>query len=812
MTAHWQQLLDEMLTPGAPTRGLELMGEAWSGKTRRLDELTRRATGTGWQVGRSRPDRLQHSAPFGLFLDALDDLVTEAGPRLRERLTEDEQQRLAVLFPSMSHLAPGDRPDRDLYRECRAVRSLVGHLADDCGLLIVLDDLHRADADSLDLLGYLLERPLTAPVMIAVAHRPRQLGYRTRAVLAEAAARGLTRRVELGGCEDAELAALVPDGLDDGARRSLLRRSGGNPGLLLALAEMEPASPSGLPSVPAQPSARAAAAALDDFQLLGPAGRAMVGAAAVLGDTFGLRIAVEVSQLDEAEARTGLDEALAEDLVRPVGDGPDFRFRDPVVRAVAYHSAGRGWRSGAHARAAAALRIHQGPAELRAQQLLHTVEVADDDDVQALVDAAEDTVFHDPGAALRWARHALRPVVTADPLLRARAQSVQGRALLHEAEFEESAAAFQRLLAPGAGLPVALRAEVVSSYAQVQRMLGRHEAARELLREEIARSDAAGADAGAAAGAVAGAALCGSACAAHCDRAAAADPGSVSRCGRLRLAMTALVLEAGGQWGSADRAALTVLADAAGHPAHPTALVALAATEAQFGRSSDAAEHTVRAAELIDSLADEDLAAHLEAVQWLVGAELFLGRTREAEAHAERATALARRFGQRHLLAGLLAGLGHTRLRLGLLPEALACADEAEEASLASGSSRPPAHVTVLREELDLLHGIVRPATPVPEAPQPMLPELSGREREISVLVSRGHTNQRIAHFLELSPKTVETYLARIFKKLGVCSRAEVAAMVGRAAPQPQPHPQPHPQAQTQPQPHETVPSGRPVR
>ncbi|MGW6985028.1 AAA family ATPase [Streptomyces sp. NPDC054932] len=792
MTAHWQQLLDEMLTPGAPTRGLELLGEAWSGKTRRLDELTRRATDTGWHVGRSRPDRLQHSAPFGLFLDALDDLVTEAGPRLRERLTEDEQQRLAVLFPSMSHLATGDRPARDLYRECRAVRSLVGHLADAGGLLIVLDDLHRADADSLDLLGYLLERPLTAPVLIAVAHRPRQLGYRTRAVLAEAAARGLTRRVELGGCEDAELAALLPDGLDDGAARSLLRRSGGNPGLLLALAEMEPEGPCGVPSVPAQPSARVAAAALDDFQLLGPAGRAMVGAAAVLGDTFGLRIALEVSQLDEAEARTGLDEALAEDLVRPVGDGPDFRFRDPVVRAVAYHSAGRGWRSGAHARAAAALRIHQGPAELRAQQLLHTVEVADDDDVQALVEAAEDTVLHDPGAALRWARHALRPVVTADPLLKARARSVQGRALLHEAEFEESAAAFQRLLAPGAELPAALRAEVVSSYAQVQRLLGRHEAARELLRGEIARTDAAGAGSGAGAGA----APCGSACAAHCDRAAAADPGSAARCGRLRLAMTALVLEAGGQWSSADRAALTALAEAAGHPAHPTALVALAATEAQFGRSSDAAEHTERAAELIDSLADEDLAAHLEAVQWLVGAELFLGRTREAEGHAERATALARRFGQRHLLAGLLCGLGHTRLRLGLLPEALACADEAEEASRATGSSRLPAHVAQLREELDLLHGIVRPAASVPEEAQPMLPELSGREREISVLVSRGHTNQRIAHFLELSPKTVETYLARIFKKLGVCSRAEVAAMVGRAAPQAP----------------ETVPSGRPVR
>ncbi len=782
---HWQQLLDELLTRGGSARGLEIVGEAWSGKTRRLDALTRRAADSGWAVARGRPGRLQDSAPFGLFLDALDDLVTESGAHLRERLTEDEQHRLAVLFPSMTHRGPGDRPSRDLYRECRAVRSLIGHLAAGDGLLLVLDDLHRADDDSLDLLGYLLERPLAAPVVIAVAHRPRQLGHRTHAVLTEAAARGLSHREELGGCDEADLAALVPTGLDERSRRSLLRRSGGNPGLLLALAAMGTAAPSDVPSVPSEPPARVASAALDDFQMLGPSGRAMVRAAAVLGESFELRIATEISQLDETEARAGLDEALAEDLVRPVGEGPDFRFRDPVVRAVAYHSAGRGWRSGAHARAAAALRTHQGPAELRAQQLLYAVEVADDDDVRALVDAAEDAALRDPAAALRWARHALRPVVTADPVLTARAQTVAGRALLYDGEFEASAATFQRLLTPAAGLPDALRAEVVEAHAQVHRIFGRHEAARELLRTELLRTEQPGQN---------GVVVCGSACEQRCDRPGTETAAPRSGCCRLRLAMTALVLEAGGQWTGADRAALTALAARTGHPSHPSALAALAATEAQFGRSSSAAEHTAQAAALIDALTDEALAAHLEAVQWLIGTELFFGQLREAEAHAERATGLARRFGQRHLLPRLLAGLGHARLRLGLLPEALACATEAEEISRATGSGHMLGLAARLREEIDLLHGIARPAAD-DAGPEPMLPELSGREREISVLVSRGHTNQRIANSLQLSPKTVETYLARIFKKLGVCSRAEVAAMVGRAAPQSQ----------------ETVPSGRPM-
>lgn len=58
---------------------------------------------------------------------------------------------------------------------------------------------------------------------------------------------------------------------------------------------------------------------------------------------------------------------------------------------------------------------------------------------------------------------------------------------------------------------------------------------------------------------------------------------------------------------------------------------------------------------------------------------------------------------------------------------------------------------------------------------------LSGRELEVAQLVALGHTNHQIANRLRLSNKTVETYLSRIFNKLGVSSRAVVAAMITRA-------------------------------
>ncbi|HWF75415.1 MAG TPA: LuxR C-terminal-related transcriptional regulator, partial [Solirubrobacteraceae bacterium] len=58
--------------------------------------------------------------------------------------------------------------------------------------------------------------------------------------------------------------------------------------------------------------------------------------------------------------------------------------------------------------------------------------------------------------------------------------------------------------------------------------------------------------------------------------------------------------------------------------------------------------------------------------------------------------------------------------------------------------------------------------------------ELSRREREVAHLVAAGNTNPEIAQALYLSPKTVEGHMRRIFEKLRVTSRAQVAATVAR--------------------------------
>ena len=60
---------------------------------------------------------------------------------------------------------------------------------------------------------------------------------------------------------------------------------------------------------------------------------------------------------------------------------------------------------------------------------------------------------------------------------------------------------------------------------------------------------------------------------------------------------------------------------------------------------------------------------------------------------------------------------------------------------------------------------------------------LTEREEQVAALVAVGASNGQVAAELDLSRKTVETHLTRIYRKLGVRSRAELSA--ARRAPRP---------------------------
>jgi DNA-binding CsgD family transcriptional regulator len=73
------------------------------------------------------------------------------------------------------------------------------------------------------------------------------------------------------------------------------------------------------------------------------------------------------------------------------------------------------------------------------------------------------------------------------------------------------------------------------------------------------------------------------------------------------------------------------------------------------------------------------------------------------------------------------------------------------------------------RDELARIGG--RPATPQ---------DLSESERQVAELVATGLTNREVAEALFVSPRTVSSTLARVYRKLGVASRTEMAVQLDR--------------------------------
>jgi DNA-binding CsgD family transcriptional regulator len=59
--------------------------------------------------------------------------------------------------------------------------------------------------------------------------------------------------------------------------------------------------------------------------------------------------------------------------------------------------------------------------------------------------------------------------------------------------------------------------------------------------------------------------------------------------------------------------------------------------------------------------------------------------------------------------------------------------------------------------------------------------QLTGREAEVLLWISRGKSNREIGEILHISPRTVNKHLEQVFVKLGVENRASAAARAVRA-------------------------------
>ncbi|MDI3313799.1 MAG: LuxR C-terminal-related transcriptional regulator [Mycobacterium sp.] len=148
----------------------------------------------------------------------------------------------------------------------------------------------------------------------------------------------------------------------------------------------------------------------------------------------------------------------------------------------------------------------------------------------------------------------------------------------------------------------------------------------------------------------------------------------------------------------------------------------------------------------------------------LLGARADLPAARRA---FQEALALLEGLPLRYDLARVYFGYGLTLRRAGKRGEADAAISTARDLYLSLG-----AHTYVQRCERELraggVHQLRRPRAPV---------TLTSQEEAVTALVAQGLSNREVAAELYVSPKTVQYHLTRIYPKLGVRSRAELAAL-----------------------------------
>lgn len=463
---------------------LEVAGDPGIGKTRLLDELRAQADSRGYLVLAGRAAEYEGELPFGVFVDAMDDHLAALDPDRLADVAGRTAPVLAVAFPALESLAAGSTPvlTEERFRTHRAVRSLLSALAEPRPLVLVLDDLHWADAGSVELLSHLLAHPPLGAVLLVAAFRPAQLSGRLDSALAHRLRLDGARRLDLAPLTRPEAHELLGPSVSGPVRDEMVEQSGGNPLFLRELAR------GAARAAAARPRAGGLTSHVPDSVLmvleseigsLSTSAQVLLQGAAVAGDPFDEDMAAIAADIGTGEALAAFDELLGAGVIRPTGTRRRFAFRHPIVRAAVYESGARTWVVRAHARLADALAKRGEPATARARHIERSATQGDERAVAALTEAGNAIASRTPADAAEWYRAALG-------LLPATVEAVGQRislliamatALGNSGSLGESAEALNEVLdlLPTQG---SARAAVVAYCAGIEQLLGRHGQAR----------------------------------------------------------------------------------------------------------------------------------------------------------------------------------------------------------------------------------------------------------------------------------------------------------------------------------------------
>ncbi|MGZ5129265.1 MAG: ABC transporter substrate-binding protein [Actinomycetota bacterium] len=412
---------------------LFLVGEPGIGKTRFLSEL--HALVDEAPVVHGAPSWIEgrcvsygESMPYWPFRDLLHSwLGTSADePELRLRVTLRRHvtalfgERAGQIEPYLAQLLglPADpkeaahlaelSPEALQYRTFEVVRTLLSRLAEDRPVVVALEDLHWADATSVQLLERLLGDTEHAALLLVLTMRPERDHPAWR--VKEEAARDLPHRSReialeaLSGDAGRELLdALIGVGtLPPEMARRILEPAEGNPffleELVRSLADAGALVREGDiwrfdHAVPIEIPPTVEKVILSRIDRLSPDAHTTLTAASVLGRQFGLSMLEALVPRDDG-APDALTELQRLDLIREARrwPEPEYRFKHALIQEAAYRTLVRQDRERLHRTAATWLEERSGDRRDEVAGLLahHWLGAADEDKAVAYLTRAGD--------------------------------------------------------------------------------------------------------------------------------------------------------------------------------------------------------------------------------------------------------------------------------------------------------------------------------------------------------------------------------------------------------------------------------------